>query len=122
MSVDKQIGKSLNNDVEVVEVFKTANSESLARFVNQLNEQQLHCLNRLAVHRIKQITQNRISAVMNKFAIGDSVWFQSSDNQLVDGTVIRLNKKTVTVASEENIIWNVSPGLLMHLHSPTKAG
>lgn len=52
MSVDKQIGDSLNNDVEVVNVFKIDNSESLVRLVGQLDEQQLRYLNRLAVHRI----------------------------------------------------------------------
>ena len=50
------------------------------------------------------------------FKVGDRVTFHDRDNILVTGTVSRLNKKTVTVAPDNNDgHWRVSAALLNHL-------
>ena len=50
------------------------------------------------------------------FKVGDRVTFRDRDNILVTGTVSRINKKTVTVAPDNNDgHWRVSAALLNHL-------
>ena len=50
------------------------------------------------------------------FKVGDRVTFHDRDNILVTGTVSRINKKTVTVAPDNNDgRWRVSAALLNHL-------
>ena len=50
------------------------------------------------------------------FKVGDRVTFHDRDNILVTGTVSRINKKTVTVAPDNNDgHWRVSVALLNHL-------
>ena len=51
-----------------------------------------------------------------EFKVGDRVTFHDRDNILVTGTVRRINKKTVTVAPDNNDgHWRVSAALLNHL-------
>ena len=50
------------------------------------------------------------------FKVGDRVTFHDRDNIAVTGTVSRVNKKTVTVAPDNNDgHWRVSAALLNHL-------
>jgi len=50
------------------------------------------------------------------FKVGDRVTFHDRDNIPVTGTVSRINKKTVTVAPDNNDgHWRVSAALLNHL-------
>ena len=45
-----------------------------------------------------------------EFDIGDEVSFEHEGN-IITGTVIRVNKKTLTVRSERGSSWYISPGL-----------
>lgn len=56
------------------------------------------------------------AAVRPDFKVGDRVTFHDRDNIPVTGTVSRINKKTVTVAPDNNDgHWRVSAALLNHL-------
>jgi len=48
---------------------------------------------------------------MLEFTIGEHVWFQT-DVRRVEGVLVRYNKKSVTIVTEDGERWNVSPGLL----------
>lgn len=54
---------------------------------------------------------------MVKFTKGDRVGFQTKDGDTLEGVVLRLNKKTVSVLTDSGQRWNVSPGLLYLLQS-----
>ena len=47
-----------------------------------------------------------------QFAEGDRVQFTASDGSVKHGIVMRLNKKTASVRTDEGQSWKVSPGLL----------
>ncbi len=57
---------------------------------------------------------------MLEFRIGDRVAFQTDRSQIIQGTVTRYNKKTVSVSADDGHRWTVSPGLLhLGVSSPT---
>lgn len=90
---------------------------SAVEAIKRLNEQDLLFLNRLIVERLKLISQARATSLMTSFTMGDRVSFQASDGQVQEGVVLRLNKKTISVATDDGYQWNVSPGLLSLIRS-----
>lgn len=80
--------------------------------INRLSEEDCRFLNRLIVKRIKLIAQARATSLMVNFNNGDRVEFRAPDGTMLEGIVIRLNKKTVSVVTTGGHQWNVSPGLL----------
>ncbi|MCE5242339.1 MAG: hypothetical protein ABFD98_20275 [Syntrophobacteraceae bacterium] len=85
---------------------------SAVEAIKRLNEEDLRFLNRLIVERLKLISQARATTLMTSFTKGDRVGFQASDGRMLEGIVLRLNKKTVSVITDDGHQWNVSPGLL----------
>jgi len=49
---------------------------------------------------------------MTGFTRGDRVGFRAPDGRMLEGVVLRLNKKTVSIATDDGRQWNVAPGLL----------
>ncbi len=83
--------------------------------IRRLGEEDLCYLNRLIIERLKLISQARSTALMTQFNIGDKVGFQAPTGQCKNGIVHKLNKKTISILTSDNHIWNVSPGLLSHV-------
>ena len=54
----------------------------------------------------------RAHGAMMKFSIGQRVVFDAPGQPQVTGMLIKYNKKTVTVVTDEGQRWNVSPGWL----------
>lgn len=80
--------------------------------IKRLNEADLLFLNRLIIERLKLISQAQSTSLMASFSRGDRVGFQAPDGRRLEGIVLRLNKKTVSVATDDRRQWNVAPGLL----------
>ncbi|MBN2211208.1 MAG: hypothetical protein JW709_07415 [Sedimentisphaerales bacterium] len=93
-----------------------ADRNALSEAVRQLNEQDLRYLNRLIVERLKLIGQARSTAMMAHFSVGDRVNFDSHTGDLITGVIIRLNKKTASIATDNGEKWNVHPGFLRPMH------
>lgn len=85
---------------------------SAVEAIKRLGEDDLLFLNRLIVERLKLISQARSTSLMASFTVGDRVGFQAPDGRALEGIVLRLNKKTVSVATDDGHQWNVAPGLL----------
>ena len=49
---------------------------------------------------------------MMKFNVGERMRFQPSGRSEISGTVVKYNKKTVTLVTEQGERWNVDPSLL----------
>jgi hypothetical protein len=90
---------------------------SAVEAIKRLNEEDLLFLNRLIVERLKLISQAKSTCLMAGFTRGDRVGFQAPDGRSLQGIVLRLNKKTVSVATEDGLQWNVAPGLLRMVQS-----
>ncbi|WP_222105201.1 hypothetical protein [Denitromonas halophila] len=91
---------------------KIVDRVSAIEAIKRLNEDDLLFLNRLIVERLKLISQAKSTMLMGSFTVGDRVGFQAADGQGLEGIVLRLNKKTVSIVTDDGHQWNVAPGLL----------
>jgi hypothetical protein len=92
--------------------------------IDHLTESELIHLNEKIVQRLRIIRQMRAHVQMLDFTLGDRVWFQTDRQGIVEGTLVRYNKKSVTVLTDEGHRWNVSPGFLRKIirsSHPTQA-
>jgi hypothetical protein len=80
--------------------------------LSSFTEQELVELNRRIVERIKMLRQARTFNDMARFELGDTVSFTPECGHVVVGTVVRLNKKTITVAAKDGNQWRVAPSFL----------
>ena|SRR5271157_2224611 len=80
--------------------------------IDQLTESELADLNRRIVERLRILHQMHAHVRMLEFNIGERVCFQADQNKIVEGTLVRYNKKSVTVVTDDGGRWTVSPGLL----------
>ena len=92
--------------------FELADRAGAAEAIRRLSEEDLHFLNRLIVERLKLIAQARSTAMLAHFSIGDRVSFQSQSGQQKTGVIVRLNKKTASITTDDGEQWNVHPGYL----------
>jgi len=77
-----------------------------------LNEQELIELNKKIVDRIRFIRDARAHHQMLELQLGDKVVFTSEMGQKVAGTIVKLNRKTVSLCTHDGHHWRVSPALL----------
>ncbi len=80
--------------------------------IDKLTEAELIDLNNRIVERLRLLSQMRAHARMLEFKIGDRVAFQPEGHRGVVGMLIRYNRKTVTVITDDGQRWNVSPAVL----------
>jgi len=85
---------------------------SAVEAIKRLGEDDLLFLNQLIIERLKLISQAKSTSLMAAFNIGDQVSFRASAGQEIQGVVLRLNKKTVSIDTGDGHRWNVAPGLL----------
>lgn len=96
--------------------------------IDGLDEAMLIALNRRIVERLQFLQQQKTVAALQEIKIGSGVMFEGPDGAIVRGFVIRRNRKTVTVHTDDDKQWNVSPSLLSltggHImdEAPTRAG
>jgi len=89
--------------------------------IDKLNESELIDLNHRIVERLRFLNQMKAHVEMLNFKIGDRVRFQTNNQAPVEGVLIRYNKKTVTVISDDGLHWNVSPCFLDQAAAHKKA-
>jgi len=80
--------------------------------IDTLTEKELIDLNHRIVERLKFIASMRAHAEMMEFSIGEKVCFSPPGHGDLVGILVKYNKKTVTVLTEDGQKWNVSPYLL----------
>ncbi|MFA7236600.1 MAG: hypothetical protein WC058_07035 [Phycisphaeraceae bacterium] len=85
---------------------------AVAEMVRRMNEDELRRLNHLIVERLKLIAQARSTAMLARFGPGDHVCFPDQTGQPKTGRILRLNRKTATILTDDHQQWNVSPALL----------
>jgi hypothetical protein len=94
------------------ERFELVDRAAAAETIRRMNEDDLRFLNRLIVERLKLIGQARSTTMLARFSVGDRVSFQSTTGERKAGVIIRLNKKTASVTTDDGQHWNVHPGFL----------
>jgi hypothetical protein len=77
--------------------------------LTKYTERELVELNRRIVERIKALRQGRCRESMAELRVGDRVSFHRDCGHEVIGTIVRLNRKSVTVVSTDGAQWRVAP-------------
>jgi hypothetical protein len=80
--------------------------------LESLTYDELVDLNQKIVERLKFLDAMHTHREMLQFAPGDQVSFEPPGRGQQFGTLVKYNKKTVTVITENGQRWNVSPHLL----------
>lgn len=80
--------------------------------LRHMGEEDLLYLNRMVVERLNLLAQAKSTVELAQFAEGDRIEFTATDGTIKRGIVLRLNKKTASVRTDEGQNWKVSPGLL----------
>lgn len=86
--------------------------ELFVQALRHMGEDDLLYLNRMVIERLNLLAQARSTVQLAQFAEGDRVEFTTNDGAIKRGRVLRLNKKTASVLTEDAQNWKVSPALL----------
>lgn len=84
--------------------------------IDHLSVDELVTLNHHIIERLKMLESLDAHKSMMQFHPGARVSFDSPQNERLSGTVMKFNRKTVTVITDGGQRWNISP----HLLSPIK--
>jgi hypothetical protein len=90
--------------------------------IDRLTEAELIDLNHRIVERLRLLDQMRAHKTMLNFAIGDTVMFEDQNGRTVEGTMIRYNRKSVTIITIDGRRWNVAPGFLRKVNTSSNKG
>jgi hypothetical protein len=85
--------------------------KQLLRLVETLDEDQLHALYHVVAQRLQLAQKAYALAAMSRFHVLDRVSFVHNGKQY-EGTVTRLNQKTLSIMLDDGTRWNVAPSLL----------
>ncbi len=80
--------------------------------IDMLTEAELVDLNHRIVERLRLLDHLRAHTQMLTYRIGDRVTFQPGGRPPVAGMLVRYNRKSVTVITDDGQRWNVAPALL----------
>ena len=86
--------------------------------IDKLSERELIELNHRIVERLRFLESARRHKEMMEFNIGEKVSFSPPGREAQLGVLVKYNKKTVTVVTEQGDRWNVSPFLLSKAKPP----
>jgi hypothetical protein len=84
--------------------------------IDHLSVDELVALNHHIIERLKMLESLEAHKSMMQFHPGARVSFDSPHGERLSGTVMKFNRKTVTVLTDNGQRWNISP----HLLSPIK--
>jgi len=86
--------------------------------IDRLSEKELIELNHRIVERLRFLESASRHKEMMEFNIGEKVSFSPAGRETQFGVLVKYNKKTVTVVTEQGGRWNVSPFLLSKVKPP----
>jgi hypothetical protein len=86
--------------------------ELFVQALRHMGEEDLRYLNRMVVERLNLLAQARCTVQLAQFAEGDRVCFTTNDGADKHAVVLRLNKKTASLLTDDGQNWKVSPMLL----------
>ena len=80
--------------------------------IDDLSEEELLDLNHRIVERLKFLDQARAHFAMMEFRVGERVEFTTREGRVQTGMIAKFNRKTVSVLTDGDRKWKVSPELL----------
>jgi hypothetical protein len=90
--------------------------------LTKYTESELLDLNPRIIERLRFLRQGRCRESMAELNVGDRVSFLADYGREVVGTIIRLNRKSVTLVSTEGVQWRVAPTLVKRAEAERESG
>ncbi len=87
--------------------------------IDTLSREELVELNDRVIERLKYLDTVHAQQAMMTLNIGSQVSFDSPRHGRVFGTVIKFNRKTVVVLTEDRIQWRIPPDILTPIKDAT---
>ncbi len=84
-------------------------------FIDLMNLDELVKLNEYIVKRIRLISDTKTMKKVQGFDLLEKVFFIDDRGNRINGRVIRLNKRTITIKADNGMEWRVSPDFLKRL-------
>ena len=84
----------------------------IAELINDMPQDALITVHNMIVDRLRVLQRQQAQQTMSQFRIGDTVCFNTNDGKTITGILVKRNKKSVTVHTEDGHSWNVAPQLL----------
>ena len=94
------------------ERFRLDDRDAVAEAIRRLGEDDLRYLNNLIVERLKLVSQAHSTALLSRFGVGDRVGFASPSGAKKTGVILKLNKRTASIQTDDGQRWNVHPSFL----------
>ena len=88
--------------------------------IENLTVQELIELNGQIINRIKELRKQEQVRAVSQFRLGDVVSFTHKYNQKIIGLILSVRKTKISILTEDNEQWTVSPGLLSPEEAPSK--
>lgn len=79
--------------------------------LHRYTAKELRELNARIIERLKYLSSVKTMKSMSKLNLGQRVCFDT-DEETITGTLIKLNQKTVIIATDDAMQWKVSPQLV----------
>lgn len=80
--------------------------------LDDMSLDQLYALNDMVCQRIDELRARNDMEVLRQLRLGQQVHFESQQEGRIFGKVIKINRKTVLVLSEDNRQWKLSAGMV----------
>jgi len=90
--------------------------------IDQLTYEELVALNHRIVERLKFLDSLQAHRAMMAFDVGARVSFESTREGRLTGTLVKFNRKTVTVITDDNRQWRVPPEMLSPISDVPSGG
>ncbi|NKI17975.1 hypothetical protein HCU74_11225 [Spongiibacter sp. KMU-166] len=89
--------------------------------IDHLDADELMALNQRIIERLKMLESLHAHQSMMQFHPGSRVSFDTPQGERALATVMKFNRKTVTVVTDSGERWNVSPHLLSAIKDTAKS-
>ena len=87
--------------------------------IDDLSREELVVLNDRVIERLKYLDTVYAQRAMMTLNIGSQVSFNSSRQGRVFGTVIKFNRKTIVVLTEDRVQWRIPPDIVTPINDAT---
>lgn len=81
-------------------------------FIDLMDLDELMKLNEYIVKRIRFLQEIDTIEKLQHFELLERVYFIDNEGNKIEGTIIRINNKTVTIKTDSGTEWRVNPQLL----------
>jgi len=86
--------------------------------IERLSLEELKELHWKILKRMQKFRKMKLYEDLQKFDVGDRISFKGKGEELLTGTVIRVNQKSLSIKTDQGTMWYVAPALATKIQLP----